>query len=235
MKAKKNKEEEKEIKTKLKNNLETNLSYLEQLKLFCLHYHNKIKEFQKLSLKKENNSLTLYENCLQTIATLEENTKENFAKLNSNKTKRLRILADFENYKKHLQKEANVSYQFANQNLIMNLLPILDNFHRALAYKHPSAEVKNFLTGFKMVIDHFENVLKKQGVQEIITNVNDNFDHDLHEGIEVVATDKYQPNKVIKIIQKGYLLNKRVIRPVKVVLAKKIETKKQTKEINKNG
>jgi len=232
-KQKNKKQEEDKSNPVVQNSLEDNLGYLEQLKLFCLHFYKKVNK-----LENNSKSLTLFQNCEKVIDQLQTNFKEIFFQLSQNKTKRLRILADFENYKNHLQKEKENDFKYANQHLITNLLPILDNFHRALSYQNPTKEVKNFLTGFKMVINHFENVLKENGIEEIKTKINDNFNHDIHEGIEVIETKKYKPNKIVKIIQKGYFLNKRVIRPVKVALAKDIENNnnnKKIKETNKNG
>lgn len=123
----------------------------------------------------------------------------------------LRTMADFENYKKRVQNEKESLVKFSNQMLISDLLPILDNFGRALEH----TEIKE---GLLLVKKQMEDVFKKFGVQEVETE-GKKFDPHFHEAVQKVDSDKPE-NEIVEVMQKGYILNGRLIRPAMVIISK---------------
>ncbi|MBI5700410.1 nucleotide exchange factor GrpE [Candidatus Saganbacteria bacterium] len=149
----------------------------------------------------------------------EENNKEAVnekTELDILKDKYLRALADFDNYKKRQAVEQENFVQFANENIIRELLPILDNFSRAIvsSKSHKDALIK----GIALVKKQLEDTLSKFGVKEI-QSMGLLFDPNIHEAILQKESDQPE-NTIIEETQKGYLLNGRVIRPAMVIVSK---------------
>ncbi|MCT4605289.1 MAG: nucleotide exchange factor GrpE [Marinisporobacter sp.] len=130
----------------------------------------------------------------------------------------LRMTADFQNYKKRVEKEKSDIYQFANEKLIVDLLPIVDNFERAVKSYKDEGKDESFTQGVEMILQQFLDVMKKNGVEEIEA-LEKEFDPSFHHAVMQEESDKYESNIVIDVFQKGYVLNGKTIRPsmVKVV------------------
>ncbi|MDF2548137.1 MAG: nucleotide exchange factor GrpE [Anaerosolibacter sp.] len=125
----------------------------------------------------------------------------------------LRLNADFQNYKKRAEKEKADVYQFGNEKMIADLLPILDNLERAnSSANEESAASDSIAKGVEMVIQQFKDILKKHGVEEIQA-VGEAFDPNLHHAVMQEDHADYEANRVIDVFQKGYTLNGKVIRP----------------------
>ncbi|MFT9493754.1 nucleotide exchange factor GrpE [Anaerosolibacter sp.] len=125
----------------------------------------------------------------------------------------LRLNADFQNYKKRAEKEKAEVYQFGNEKMIADLLPILDNLERAnSSANEESAASDSIAKGVEMVIQQFKDILKKHGVEEIQA-VGEAFDPNLHHAVMQEDHADYEANRVIDVFQKGYTLNGKVIRP----------------------
>ena len=129
-----------------------------------------------------------------------------------------RTKADFENYKKRQAKIFNELEQMASQNLILEILPILDAFKSA--GRHLPEELKNseWAKGVLQIKNQLENLLQENGLEEI-KSIGEIFDPNLHEVIEKVKMKNKKENEIIEEIQKGYLLNKQIIRTAKVKIA----------------
>ncbi|WP_342264374.1 nucleotide exchange factor GrpE [Spiroplasma endosymbiont of Clivina fossor] len=140
--------------------------------------------------------------------------------LEASENDKIRALADWDNARKQYDNDLKEVRKYRSQAMIVQLLPIMDNFERALNVKNVSADVKNFLQGFEMMIDQLKVILTNEGVTEIDIKVGDMFNGHLHYAIEQVESDKYQPNEIIKILQKGYYLYNRVLRVATVQVAK---------------
>lgn len=141
-------------------------------------------------------------------------------KIVEQKKKYLRLFSDFENYKKRIQKEKFELVKLANQELIVELIPILDDFERCLL------EIKkdnngNKIIGIKLIYEKFFSVLKKKGIKQIKTKKGDHFNTDIHEALSQI-TDPSQDfkGKIIDIVEMGYLLFDKVIRHAKVIVGK---------------
>ena len=129
----------------------------------------------------------------------------------------LRSKAEFINYRKRLEEEQSRLLKYCNEDLIKETLPILDNFERAIKMddKNLDDEVSKFLSGFKMIYCNLVNILKNYGVIEIDGN-NKPFDPTYHEAIMTEKRDGVQSGMVLEVLQKGYILKDRVIRPAMV-------------------
>ncbi|MDI6891706.1 MAG: nucleotide exchange factor GrpE [Actinomycetota bacterium] len=129
-----------------------------------------------------------------------------------------RLQAEFENYKKRIIREQSQFLEFASQNLIGELLPVLDNFERALAAGECNRD--DFLKGIELVCAQFKKVLEKEGLQAI-DPLGKHFDPHEHEAMMQVESDEHEEGTVAEVLQKGYLLKGRVIRPAIVKVARK--------------
>ncbi|NLY70077.1 MAG: nucleotide exchange factor GrpE [Clostridiales bacterium] len=129
--------------------------------------------------------------------------------------KYLRLAADFQNYKKRVEKEKSDIYSFANEKLITELLDVIDNFERALEVE---SEDKGMLNGIKLVYKQFKGVLEKNGLEDIKAE-GEPFDPNFHHAVMTEKVDSHESGYVIEVFQKGYLLNKKVIRPAMVKVA----------------
>ena len=129
----------------------------------------------------------------------------------------LRSKAEFINYRKRLEEEQSRLLKYCNEDLIKETLPILDNFERAISMDDTNLddEVSKFLSGFKMIYCNFVNVLKNYGVIEIDGN-NKPFDPVYHEAIMTEKRDGVEAGMVLEVLQKGYILKGKVIRPAMV-------------------
>jgi molecular chaperone GrpE len=128
-----------------------------------------------------------------------------------------RLAADFENYKRRTRQELADRTQYANEELLRRLLPILDNFRRALDHA-PDGIDRNWFEGIKLVARQFEEVLQAQGLSTIPA-VGEKFDPTQHEAIAREETDEHEEGTVVEEMQPGYRLHNRVLRPTLVKVA----------------
>ena len=126
----------------------------------------------------------------------------------------LRLMADFQNYKKRVEKEKRDLYSYANENIMNDLLTVMDNFERAL--EHDADE--NFKEGIEMIFKQLTDVLEKDGLAEIPA-LGEEFDPNVHSAVMTEETEDYESGKVSGVMQKGYTLNGKVIRPAMVKVA----------------
>ncbi len=134
--------------------------------------------------------------------------------------KYLRLMADFQNYKRRVEKEKKDLYSYANEKIMSDLLEVLDNFERALDQDAAAAADggAGFKEGMEMIFKQLNDVLKKEGLEEI-NALGEDFDPNLHNAVMTEETEEYESGKVSEVMQKGYTLKGKVIRPsmVKVV------------------
>jgi molecular chaperone GrpE len=130
-------------------------------------------------------------------------------------TRYLRLAADFQNYKRRVEKEKGDIYAYANEKIVVDLLDVIDNFERALEH---SGENESFAEGMNMIFKQFKGVLEKSGVEEMPA-LGEDFDPNFHHAVLTENSVEYESGKVTQVLQKGYLLNKKVIRPAMVKVA----------------
>ena len=130
----------------------------------------------------------------------------------------LRQMADFENYKKRVVKDKEEFKRFANEDLIVQFLPVIDNFERAIAHGEESRDIKALIAGVKMIHRQYIEALRKSGLRSF-NSVGKPFDPTKHQAMQTIETDEYEPNTVTQEFQKGYFLHERLIRPALVVVS----------------
>jgi molecular chaperone GrpE len=147
--------------------------------------------------------------------TEEDCLREDVAK---EKDKFLRLFAEFENYKKRTSKERMDLFKTAGQEVIVSLLPVWDDFDRALK-EIAKSEDKEIFKGVELISGKFRETLKSKGLEELEVKAGDTFDADIHEAItQMPAPSKKMKGKVIDVIEKGFKLGDRIIRHPKVVV-----------------
>lgn len=135
-----------------------------------------------------------------------------------------RIQAEFENYKKRVERETQSIRKRACEQLLRDLLPILDNLSLALTHakdKSGKVDPKELMQGLLMVEDQFASLLQEQGLEKIQTDGP--FDPKMHEAVQTVQDTKKKQNSIVDTIQKGYTLAGKVLRPAKVTIVKNKE------------
>tara|TARA_B100000963_G_scaffold193647_1_gene168528 strand:+ start:4620 stop:5126 length:507 start_codon:yes stop_codon:yes gene_type:complete len=137
--------------------------------------------------------------------------------LKEEEDKYLRLFAEFENYKKRTTKERIDLYKTAGKEVIGSLIPILDDFSRAIS---ESKKMKNpgDLVGLELIFNKFNDILKTNGLLELDVNKGDSFDPELHEAISQIKLKKKDSGNIIDIVEKGYKLGDKIIRYPKVVV-----------------
>ncbi len=137
------------------------------------------------------------------------------------KDKLLRLQADFENTRKRLDKEKQDFVKFANEGIILELLNILDDLERTVELEHSQhQDIAAFLKGVEMILAHLYEMLKEYGVRPIEAE-GKIFDPHLHEALMQAENKDLPEHTIVDELQKGYLLNDRVIRTAKVKVSKK--------------
>jgi molecular chaperone GrpE len=198
--------------------------------------HSKKEKLEKEKLKNEmkeleipvtdSNETDAGENVSEEINTEEINTEENIpsseGQVNELREQLLRKAAEFENYKRRTEAEKSDYYSYANEKLIGQLLPVLDDLSRALNAYDENHDGKSLKKGVELINDKFKKILEKQGLKEIDSTGKD-FDVHLHEALMQQPSDKVKPNKVIDTIEKGYHLKDKVLRHAKVIVSAKPE------------
>jgi molecular chaperone GrpE len=140
------------------------------------------------------------------------------AELKELKDKYLRLSAEFDNYRKRTLKEKVDLTKYAGESIFMNLLPVLDDLDRALAHINDAGDMKAIKEGVELIAGKFREYLASQGIKEI-TALHEELDTDLHAAIsKVPVDDKKMKGKVVDVVEKGYMLNNKVIRYAKVVI-----------------
>ena len=129
----------------------------------------------------------------------------------------LRRAADLDNYRKRLTKETEDKVRFANQAVVKDFLPVMDNIEMALQHAEEGTPLRE---GIELTIKSFKDALSKHGVKEVDAEIGTIFDPAVHEAIMMDNNTEYENNAVTLCVQKGYILNDRVIRPAKVKVNK---------------
>jgi molecular chaperone GrpE len=130
----------------------------------------------------------------------------------------LRLMADFDNYKKRATKEKSDVIQFGNEGLLKDLLPIIDNIERLLTYSYREGSWKSFQEGIELLLTEISRTLAKYGV-EPIEALGKPFDPNLHQAMQRSETDEAEADTVVEVYQKGDLYRGRLLRPARVVVA----------------
>lgn len=151
------------------------------------------------------------------IRAVEEEAKTHYDKL-------LRVMAEFENFKKRMAREKEDFCRYSNEKLLTDILPALDDFDRVLDHVPPDAsdDVKKIADGVELVKKALMATLERYSLKEVPT-VGEKFDPTMHEAIATIESDAHDPDTVVALHRKGYWLSDRLLRPAMVTVAKKGE------------
>ncbi|WP_420601649.1 nucleotide exchange factor GrpE [Flagellimonas sp.] len=145
----------------------------------------------------------------------EDQLREDLAK---EKDKFLRLFAEFENFKKRTSKERMDLFKTAGQEVIVSLLPVLDDFDRALK-EISKSEDKEMFKGVELISNKLKETLKGKGLEQVEAGEGDVFDAEVHDAItQIPAPNKKMKGKIIDVVEKGFKLGDRIIRHPKVVV-----------------
>jgi molecular chaperone GrpE len=146
----------------------------------------------------------------------------------------LRALADFDNLRKRTQRDSEVSRRYALEALVLDLLPVLDNFDRAVQTAGDGASAESLKKGMDLIRRQLCEALSRHGVQEY-SCVGSQFDPRKADAISFIHTDQHKPGTVVSEICKGYSCGERVLRPARVVVAKAGQTNQNSETRDQNS
>jgi molecular chaperone GrpE len=131
----------------------------------------------------------------------------------------VRSQAEMDNMKKRFQKEKQDLIKFSNESLVKQLLPVMDNLEKAISHSQSENLLNSLTEGVELTLKGLKNTLEKAGLEEV-NAVGEPFDPNCHEAISEQEDDSVEPKTVLQELQKGYFLNKRLIRPAMVIVSK---------------
>lgn len=140
--------------------------------------------------------------------------------LESTKDSWLRSRAEFDNYKKRVQRDSARTYQDAMASTLKTFLSASDDLERALKNKPESKEVEGWVNGIELILQKLNNQMKNQGVERMDTKPGDEFDPNIHEAITQEEHPEYKEGQIIEVVQPGYRISDRIIRPAMVRVAR---------------
>ena len=130
----------------------------------------------------------------------------------------MRLMAEFQNYKKRAAKEKTDTLQYANEKIVAELLPVIDNFERALATE--TDDLEGYAKGMQLIFEQFRKALENAGLEEIKAE-DEVFDPNVHNAVMAENVEDKEDGVITKVLQKGYKLRDKVVRPSMVAVNKK--------------
>ncbi len=152
------------------------------------------------------------------IEKLQKQLSESEKLLGSYKDQLLRLAAEFENFRKRTESEKNEFIKFSNERIIRDLLPVLDDFERALSNGNKSADFDSFYKGVEMIYQKLRKVFEEKGVKPI-ESIGKEFDVMYHDVLMQVQRPDVAPHTVVEEVERGYTLHGKVIKHAKVIVA----------------
>lgn len=132
-----------------------------------------------------------------------------------NEKRYLRTQADFDNFRRRTQKEKEDLAKYATTKLITELVPVIDNFERAMSTADSNTDADSFIKGVNMIFRQLEGVLGAEGLT-VMNTVGEPFNPEFHQAIMQVESDEYEEGIVVEEVQKGYMIKDKVLRPAMV-------------------
>jgi len=154
------------------------------------------------------------------IAQNEEALKQTQDKANENNDKFIRLYAEFDNFRKRINREKEEHTRYAHEQVVKDLLPIMDDLDRALTHAQSTSEVPALIQGVEMVKKHMSSALEKYGLKSF-DSLGEPFDPHVHEAVAHQESPDYPPDVVINEYRKGYTLHDKLVRPAMVAVSKK--------------
>ena len=148
--------------------------------------------------------------------------------------KYMRLAAEFENYKRRAQRDQSDSIRYANESLLKNLLPTIDNLERAIKSGNDAGASGPLIEGVELTYKQFLETVGKLGVRQV-SSAGETFDPNIHQAVAQVESDSAEPNTVVEEFQKGYFLHDRILRPAMVTVAKEKSQQNETISTQDSG
>ena len=177
------------------------------------------------------NEKVIAENHKQENEDLKKKLEEKEKEATANYDKYLRAVAELDNYRKRAAREKADIVKYCNEDIIKDILPFMDSLDRAL--EHDTGDIQAFKEGVALIQEQLLNCLKKHGVERIETAGMD-FDPNFHEALMQTESDQHEDNKIVSEMEKGYLLNGRLLRPSRVCVCKKTNKENDVFENNED-
>ncbi|KJV80572.1 nucleotide exchange factor GrpE [Rickettsia hoogstraalii] len=173
----------------------------------------------------ENNEQTINDIAEEIVETANPEITELKAEIEELKDKLIRTTAEIDNTRKRLEKARDEAKDYAIATFAKELLNVSDNLSRALAHKPANSdiEVTNIIAGVQMTKDELDKIFHKHHIEEIKPEIGSMFDYNLHNAISQIEHPDHAPNSVITLMQSGYKIKDRLLRPATVQVAKKPE------------
>jgi molecular chaperone GrpE len=178
------------------------------------------KSTSKLKLSAKEKSLTKkIEKLEETVDKLTDELVDQQLRVQAAEEKMLRVVAEYENGKKRLEREKERSLAFAKDRVLMGLFPIIDNLERSAQYEQDTAATENSSMGIVLVLEQIKKFLKDTDDVEVFDPTGEEFDPELHEAMAMQPSEEHEPGKIIQVFEKGYKSGDRVLRAAKVVVS----------------
>ena len=172
---------------------------------------------KKSAKTKSNTTRDSVKSLREKIEVLKSELAEQFAELERKSDKNVRLLAEFDNYKRRTQEERTKLFKYAGEELAKAILPILDDLHRTLE-SDGKGKARSILEGIELIVAKLDKTLEEQGIVTF-DSVGQDFDADLHEALMSEKSDKGD-NVILKEFEKGYKYDDKILRHAKVVVSK---------------
>ena len=172
---------------------------------------------KKSAKTKSNTTRDSVKSLREKIEVLKSELAEQFAELERKSDKNVRLLAEFDNYKRRTQEERTKLFKYAGEELAKAILPILDDLHRTLE-SDGKGKARSILEGIELIVAKLDKTLEEQGIVPFDA-VGQDFDADLHEALMSEKSDKGD-NVILKEFEKGYKYDDKILRHAKVVVSK---------------
>ncbi|NQV41728.1 MAG: nucleotide exchange factor GrpE [Candidatus Marinimicrobia bacterium] len=168
---------------------------------------------------KEKSLTKKIEKLEETVDKLTDELVDQQLRVQAAEEKMLRVVAEYENGKKRVEREKERSLVFAKDRVLMGLFPIIDNLERSAQYEQDSADSENSTKGVVLVLEQIKKFLKDTDDVEVFDPLGEAFDPDLHEAMAMQPSDEHKPGNIIQVFEKGYKSGDRVLRAAKVVVS----------------
>ena len=196
---------------------------------------NEIKEVEikESRIDNDDNNVT---NLKEDLAALKEELREARKSSDNNLNKLKYMMAEFDNYRKQMEKQINSRIESGKAELLVKFLSLRDDYLRALEMAKQSKSETVVIEGLEGILKNFDSLLRSEGVMEIET-IGTPFDPNVHDAIGFSHQDEIEENIITKEIRKGYMLNNKVLRPSLVLISRKIvkNTANDTEKIEKEA
>lgn len=176
--------------------------------------------------KQVKEEVELEENSL--VKELEEQVSKLTEEASSWKNRYYEAYADMDNLRKKMEKDHQVMFKYRGQGFLEALLPVFDNFYYCFKFKPEDPTLAAYCKGFEMIYNQMVQALETEGVKEIVPEINKKFDPSVMQAVDV--EDGEEDDLVLKVMNKGYMLKDRLVRPAMVVVSKKPQIEEEKEE-----